>query len=110
MIARFVSREGRFCSVSHLNQPRQFPARHRTTEAEEARRTGIILSGCNPAETGLLQPRRASLIRTETPAACAKGSRGFRCGPYTPKFALARRTKARELWAGHSPRQCPRVF
>jgi len=33
------------------------PAHKRSTEAEEARRTGIILSGCNPAETGLIQPK-----------------------------------------------------
>src|ERR1039458_10733686 len=35
----------------------EFPSLSPSPGKEEARRTGVILSGCNPAETGLLQPR-----------------------------------------------------
>jgi hypothetical protein len=39
---------------------------------------------------GVVRKRRASLIQTETPAACATGSRGFRCGPSTPEYSRSR--------------------
>jgi hypothetical protein len=41
--------------TAHHND--RFPASPRPAETEEARRPGLILSGCSPAETGLLQPR-----------------------------------------------------